>query len=39
MMYKLLETAATCPKKQFRHKIYLLFLSICQEEINKVIFV
>ena len=37
--YKQTETAATCPNKQFRHKIHLFFLLICQEEINNVIFV
>ena len=30
---------ATYPNNQFWHKIYLFFLSIFQEEINKVIFV
>ena len=38
VVYKQTETAATCPKKQFRHKIHLFFLPIWQEEINKVIF-
>ena len=38
-VYKRPETAATCPIKQFRHKIHLSFLPICQEEINIVIFV
>ena len=32
------ETGATCPNKQFRNKS-LFSLPICQEEINKVIFV
>ena len=32
------ETAATCPNKQFRNNS-LFSLPICQEEINKVIFV
>ena len=39
VVYKRPETVATCPNKQFRHKIHLFFLSICQEEINNVIFV
>ena len=38
MVYKRPETAATCPNKQFRNKS-LFSLPICQEEINKVIFV
>ena len=37
--YKRSEMAATCPNKQFWHKIHLLFPPICQEEINNVIFV
>ena len=37
-MYKRPETAATCPNKQFRNNS-LLSLPICQEEMNKVIFV
>ena len=39
VVYKWPETAATCPNKQFQHKIHLFFLPICQDEINKVIFV
>ena len=39
VLYKRPETAATCPNKRFRHKIHLFFFPICQEEINKVIFV
>ena len=38
-MYKRPETATTCPNKQFWSKTHLFFLPICQEEINKVIFV
>ena len=38
VVYKRPETAATCRNKQFRQKIHLPFLPICQEEIN-VIFV
>ena len=33
------ETAATCSNKQFWQKINLFSLPICQEEINKIIFV
>ena len=39
MVYKRPEAAQICPNKQFRHKIRLFFLPICQEEINKVFFV
>ena len=39
VVYKRHETAATCRNKQFRHKIHLFFLPICEEEINNVIFV
>ena len=37
VVYKRPETAATCPNKQFRHKIHLFFLPICQEEISEFI--
>ena len=37
-MYKRPETAETCPNKQFQNKS-LFSLPICQEEINKVVFV
>ena len=37
--YKRPETVPTCLNKQFRHKIHLSILPICQEEMNKVIFV
>ena len=30
VVYKRPETAATCPNEQFRHKIHLFFLPICQ---------
>ena len=38
-MHKRSETAANCPNKRLRHKIHLFSLPVCQEKINKVIFV
>ena len=38
MVYKRAETAATCQNKQFQNNS-LFSLPICQEEINKIIFV